>query len=326
MLLCTFSVLPPSLSKLAQVITWLEWQQSSGRSRRVPRLARFKGLIMFQISVLLQLRGRCWKQSTCVPRSEPLIAWHPPWTRRLFSVSPSSLWSINPPVPFNQRKTSLICASGSLVTGNWILQISLSAKEQYARILNLIYNASVLQVHLLMVISCTEFPKLEKPDNIWEESGPLLNVTAYTHLFFLSVFSSRYGSTLCVAWLENKWLLVVIFASSVSAESRDYVHAVINPWEAQRRKVSPLFRSKSQCEFEEVSGWISCLRRLFHFNPFTVYNDLSFSLKKRYNLWFIYTIVEHFASLNIFKVAWPWRSSHFSYDLNMFPYFGGFPW
>lgn len=115
------SLLPQSLSKLAQVIAWLEWQQSSGRSRRVPRLGRFKDLIMFQINVLLQLRGRCWKQSTCV-------AWHPARTRRLFSVPPSSLQSINPPVPFNQRKTSLICASGSLVTGNWILQISLKSK------------------------------------------------------------------------------------------------------------------------------------------------------------------------------------------------------
>lgn len=86
-------------------------------------------------------------------------------------------------MPFNQRKTSLICASGSLVTGNWILQISLKSKG--ARILNLIYNASVLQVHLLMVIPRTEFPKLEKPDNIWEESGPLLIVRAHTDPFLL---------------------------------------------------------------------------------------------------------------------------------------------
>lgn len=104
-------------------------------------------------------------------------------------------------MPFNQRKTSLICASGSLLTGNWILQISLSAKEQYARILNLIYHTNVPQLHLLMVMSCREMPRLEKPDNIWEESGAHLNVTAHTHPFFLSVFSSDCGSTLCKSGL-----------------------------------------------------------------------------------------------------------------------------
>lgn len=60
--------------------------------------------------------------------------------------------------------------------------------------------------------------------------------------------------------------------------------------------------SRSQCKFEEVSGLVSCLLRLFCFNPFTVYSDLFFSFKKWYNLWFIYTIMQNFASLNIFAV------------------------
>lgn len=158
---------------------------------------QFKDLIKFQISVLLSCgEGAESRARVCLGQT-PLIAWHPPRARRLFSVSPSSLRSINFPVPFNRRKTSLICASGSLVTGNWILQISLSAKEQDARILNLIYNTSVFQVYLLMVISCREIPRLAKSDNIWEESGPYLNVKTHTHPFFFSVFSSVCGSTLC---------------------------------------------------------------------------------------------------------------------------------
>lgn len=66
-----------------------------------------------------------------------------------------------------------------------------------------------------------------------------------------------------------------------------------------------VIRSKSQCEFEEVSGSISCLWRLFHFNPFTIYSDLSFSLNNWYNLWFIYSIMQHFASLSIFALLDP---------------------
>lgn len=75
-----------------------------------------------------------------------------------------------------------------------------------------------------------------------------------THIPFFLVYFPLTVVAPCVrvAWPENKWLLVVVCASSVSAENRDYVHAVINSQEAWRRKVSPLLGARANVNLRKL--------------------------------------------------------------------------
>lgn len=75
-----------------------------------------------------------------------------------------------------------------------------------------------------------------------------------THIHFSLMYFplSVVAPCLTVDWPENKWYFVVFCASSVSAESRDYVHAVINSWEVLRRKVSLLMEARANVNLRKL--------------------------------------------------------------------------